>query len=147
MASAEGTAPEPGARNQRAGFSMFVDQVADTGGRLRWETRLYHAESDAEAVFPGALPEGWIEWILARIGYRSNQPMGAPAVPSRAVLEVEAVEIVAVAVDESTIGEPRHVVTAQVVLRLTGVARIEREIGAKVLRGIARDEGRVGADE
>ena len=136
---AEGTGPrsDPAGRRQQAGFSIFLDQVVDPEGRQHWETRLYHAESDAETVLPGALPEGWIAWIFERIG--SGPATGQAREASRAVLQVDSVEIVDVAMeDEREEGETSHTITAQVVVRLTGVARVEREIGSEVLRGIAR---------
>ena len=134
---------DPRTRRQQAGFSIFLDQVVDPEGRQHWETRLYHAESDAEGILPGVLPEGWIEWIFQRVG--SGTTGGEPPEASRAVLEVDDVEIVEIAVEEQAeAGEPRHTITAQVVVRLSGVARVERAIGSEVLRGIARSAPRTG---
>jgi hypothetical protein len=132
---------DPRTRRQHAGFSIFLDQVLDPEGRQHWETRLYHAESDAESTLAGVLPEGWIEWIFQRIG--SGETGSRSREASRAVLEVEDVEIVDVAMEEGPeTGEPRHTITAQVVVRLIGVARVERAIGSEVLRGIARSAPR-----
>ena len=83
-----GSGSGPTGRRQQAGFSIFLDQVADQEGRQHWETRLYHAESDAETILPGALPEGWIAWILERIGYGPTAGGRAGAGASRAVVEV-----------------------------------------------------------
>jgi hypothetical protein len=138
-----GKSSGPTGRRQQAEFSIFLDQVVDQEGRQHWETRLYHAESGAESVLPGALPEGWIAWIFERIGSRAAA--GAGAGPSRAVLQVEGVEILDVAVqEEEDRAESVHTITAQVVVRLTGVARVERELGSEVLRGIARSTPRSG---
>ena len=138
MGQGSGAGSDPTGRRQQAGFSIFLDQVADQEGRQHWETRLYHAESGAETVLPGALPEGWIGWLFERIGSGATAG-GARAGASRAVLEVQGVEILDVAMEEEgDRAEPFHTITAQVVVRLTGVARVEREIGSEVLRGIAR---------
>jgi len=125
-------------RRQQAGFSVFLDQVVDAG-ETRWETRLYHAESGAETTLPGAAPDQWIAWILGRL-----QPAGVTEVPlagtaSRTAVEVASVEIldVTVAGDDAADGGPLRTIRAQLVVQLTGVAGLEREIGSRVLRGIA----------
>lgn len=137
MGQGSGGGSGPTGRRQQAEFSIFLDHVTDAEGRQHWETRLYHAESDAETILPGALPEGWIAWIFERIS--SSAPAGGvPAGSSRAVLEVEGVEVLDVVVEDRDQPEPLHTITARVVLRLTGVARVEQEIGSEVLRGIVR---------
>lgn len=142
MGQGSGSGSGPTGRRQQAGFSIFLDQIADKEGQQHWETRLYHAESDAESILPGVLPEGWIAWILERIGYGPTEPGGGPAGATRATVEVEGVEIFDVVIDEKEHdrADSLHTITAQVVVRLTGVARVEREIGSEVLRGIARSK-------
>lgn len=137
MGQGSGAGSGPTGRRQQAGFSVFLDQVTDPDGRQRVETRLYHAESGAETILPGALPEGWIGWIFERLGQGAGSA-GAGTGAARAVLEVEVVEVLDVAVEARERPEPQHTVTARVVLRVTGVARVEREIGSEVLRGIVR---------
>jgi hypothetical protein len=116
-----GAGSGPTGRRQRAGFSIFLDQVADPDGRLRWETRLYHAESGAETALPGALPEGWIAWIFDRVGPEAAQ--GAGSGLARAVLELERVEVLDVAMDTGGRRRPVQRLTAEVVVRLTGTLR------------------------
>jgi hypothetical protein len=129
-------------RRQQAGFSVFLDQVVDAG-ETSWETRLYHAESGAETTLPGVAPDQWISWILDRL-----QPAGMADVPlagatSRTAVEVASVEILDVTIEEDAPADAGSLRTmrAQLVVQLSGVAGLEREIGSRVLRGIA-DPGR-----
>ena len=129
-------------RRQQAGFSVFLDQFVDAG-ETRWETRLYHAESGAETTLPGVAPDQWIAWILDRL-----QPTGATEVPladtsSRTAVEVASVEILDVTIggDDAADGDSRRTIRAQLIVQLTGFAGLEREIGSRVLWGIA-DPGR-----
>jgi len=125
-------APERPDRRQTAGFSVFLDEVAGPPGTTRWETRLYHAESGAETTLPGVHPDEWVEWMLRHAG--------APHARRRrgAAIEVDAVEITDVsAVERPHPGGSVHTVTAEVVIRLDGVAGFERQLGARLLRGIA----------
>ena len=134
-------APSPARRRQRAGFSVFVDQVVDDEGRARCETRLYHNESGAEATFPGAAPEAWIAWMLERSG-AIDTAVDAAEGPgtSRAYVEIASVEILDMSVDaDDAPGDgSRHTVRAHLVVQLTGVSQLEREIGSRVLDGITR---------
>jgi hypothetical protein len=116
---------------------VFLDQVVDAG-EPRWETRLYHAESGAETTLPGVAPDQWIAWILDRL-----QPPGAEKLPvagttSRTAVEVASVEILDVTIvgDDDPEGGSLRTIRAQLVVQLTGVAGLEREIGSRVLRGI-----------
>jgi hypothetical protein len=129
-------------RRQQAGFSVFLDQFVDAG-ETGWETRLYHAESGAETTLPGVAPDQWIAWILDRL-----QPAGATDVPvagasSRTAVKVASVEILDVTVSEGdgADGSSLSTMRAQLIVQLAGVAGLEREIGSRVLRGIA-DPGR-----
>jgi hypothetical protein len=137
-----GTAGGPGSkrRRQQAGFSVFLDQLVDAG-ETRWETRLYHAESGAETTLPGVAPDQWIAWILDRL-----QPSGAADVPLEGTPSDTAVEVVSVEILDVTVGEDDaegslRTIRAQLVVQLSGVAGLEREIGSRVLRGIT-DPGR-----
>ena len=126
-------------RHQRAGFSIFLDQVADDdSGTTHWETRLYHAESGSETSLPGASPDDWIGWLLEHIGAvdAGADVRGAAA---RAVVEVASVEIIDVRItDDAPSRSPSlHTITANVVVQLTGVSGVERTIGSKILRGLS----------
>jgi hypothetical protein len=133
-----GRGQDPKRRRQQAGFSVFLDQVVDAG-ETGWETRLYHAESGAETTLPGVAPDQWIAWILDRL-----QPAGATDVPvagasSRTAVKVASVEILDVTVSEGdgADGSSLSTMRAQLIVQLAGVAGLEREIGSRVLRGIA----------
>lgn len=129
-----------GQRRQRAGFSIFLDQVADDQGRHHWETRLYHAESGLETTLAGASPEHWVAWILERLERAEMEDPDSRLELRRAVIELATVEIddVTVADRRAPGGGSLHTITARVTVQLIGVGRLEREIGAQILRGIAR---------
>ncbi len=131
----------PAGRRQRAGFSVFVDQVVDDAGRMRSETRLYHNESGAEATFPGASPEAWIGWILERSRATDTAADATSALgPSRVYVDISSVEILDVSIDadDTPADGSLHTVRAHLVVQLTGVSQLEREIGSRVLDGITR---------
>jgi len=129
----------PTGRLQRAGFSIFLDQMTDAQGQLRWETRLYHAESGVETTLPGVSPEQWIAWIIDQVAGELPAPV-AGAGRRQAVLEVASVEILDVTVEEGPDDRSGglHSIRAQVVIQLAGLGPVEREIGSRVLQGIAR---------
>jgi hypothetical protein len=131
-------------RRQEAGFSIFLDQVADEQGRPHWETRLYHAESGVETTLAGASPEHWIAWILERLGSPDIGSTDPRLEPRRAVVELASVEIddVTVADDVDGRGGSLHTIKARVTVQLAGVAPLEREIGSQILRGIAHPRPR-----
>lgn len=129
--------PGAGPRRQQAGFSIFVDQVADAHGRRHWETRLYHAESGVEATLTGASPEHWVAWILERLGTADIGCSDPRLEPPRAVVEVASVEIDDVTVaDDVDRGDSLHTITARVTVQVAGVAPLEREIGSQIMHGI-----------
>ena len=124
-------------RRQQAGFSVFLDQVVDAG-ETRWEARLYHAESGAETTLPGVAPDAWIAWILDRL-----HPVGAAQAPfegrtSRTAVEVASVELFDVTIVGDNAPEGLRTIRAQLVVQLSGVAGLEREIGSRVLQGITQ---------
>ena len=122
-----------------AGFSVFLDQIIDESGETHWETRLYHAESGAETTLPGKAPDQWISWILDRMRPAATAGMPPEGAKNRAAVEVASVEILDVTFvgDDAADGESLHTIKAQVVVQLSGLARLEREIGSSVLRRIA----------
>ena len=121
-------------RRQRAGFSIFVDQVVDQAGGQRWEARLYHAESGAETTLPGASPDQWLAWVLEHLGTQETLT-GDCREPILPAVEVLAVEVLDVAVTEepATQAESTHRIAARVVIQLSGLTRLQREIGSRVL--------------
>lgn len=126
-------AHEPPDRRQTAGFFVFLDEVAGASGTARWETRLYHTESGAETTLQGVHPDTWVDWMLRHAG-----PPHTPRRRGRPRIEVDAVEVLEVALTERTEGGTSvHTVTAQIILRLDGVAGLERRLGAELLRSIA----------
>jgi hypothetical protein len=127
-----------GRRQQQAGFSIFLDQLADEHGCLRWETRLYHAESGVETTLSGASPEHWVAWILERLGSAGIEGSDPRPHRHRAVVEVASVEIddVTVVDGRDARGGSLHTIKARVAVQLAGVAPLEREIGSQILRGI-----------
>jgi hypothetical protein len=100
-------------RRQRAGFSIFVDQVVDQGGGQRWESRLYHAESGAETTLPGASPDQWLAWVLEHLGTQATLTEGRRE-PIHPAVEVLAVEVLDVTVTEesATRAESTHRIAA-----------------------------------
>ena len=133
-----------GLRQQQAGFSIFLDQLADEQGRHHWETRLYHAESGIETTLSGASPEDWVAWILERLGSADIEGPDPRLDRRRAFVEVASVEIdgVTVADRRNPGGGSLHTIKARVTVQLTGVAPLEREIGSQILRGIAHPRPR-----
>ncbi len=124
------------ARRQLAGFSIFLDEVVDASGRTGRETRLYHAESGAEATLTGVSPERWIAWILAGTDAPTPEP-GYGSLGPTATAEVTSVEILGVATTDAD-GESSslHTLTARVVVQLTGVGPLEQAIGSRILHGL-----------
>lgn len=121
-------------RRQRAGFSIFVDQVVDQAGRQRWESRLYHAESGAETTLNGASPDQWIAWVLAHLRTEETFTEGCRE-PIHPAVEVLAVEVLDVTVTEESASpaESTHRIAARVVIQLSGLSRLQRDIGSRVL--------------
>jgi hypothetical protein len=126
-------------RRQHAGFSVFLDQIIDESGETHWETRLYHAESGAETTLPGKAPDQWISWIVDRMRPAGRAGMPPEAAENQAAVEVASVEILDVTFlgDDAAGGESLHTIKAQLVVQLSGLASLEREIGSSVLRRIA----------
>jgi hypothetical protein len=131
-ASSDGIAADR--RHQRAGFSIFVDQVVDAAGGHRWESHLYHAESGAEATMPGASPEQWIGWLLEHLGPEEVSVETHPEAAHHAV-QVLTVEVLEVAITEDPAAREgsTHTLVARVTVQLGGLSRVEQEIGSRVL--------------
>lgn len=122
-------------RRQRAGFSIFVDQVDDATGERRWESRLYHAESGAEATLPGANPEQWIAWVLQHLRPEEQADEDQHRAAPRPAVELLAVEVLDVSVTDQRIGseDSTHSIAARVLVQVRGLSRVQRDIGARIL--------------
>jgi hypothetical protein len=59
----EEEAPSPSTWRQHAGFSVFFDYLIDEQGEQLWQTRVYHDETDEEAIFPGVTTTPWAKWV------------------------------------------------------------------------------------
>jgi hypothetical protein len=127
-----------GHRRQQAGFSIFLDQIADEVGEQHWETRLYHAESGAETSLPGASPDEWVAWLLEQLAAAGIDRPGATLRSTTASVRVASVDILDVQVTNEGVEGAAEIrtITAHVVVQLSGVAGVEREIGSRILRGL-----------
>lgn len=134
-------------RRQQAGFSIFLDQVADDVGDNHWETRLYHAESGAESSLPGASPDEWVAWLLQQMASTGINQTAAARGPAPASVRVASVDILDVHLSNEVIDGAAEIqtITAHVVIQVSGMAGVEREIGSRILNGLtasASDESR-----
>ena len=122
----------PGRWQQRAGFSVFFD-VGPTGpggpGELRRRTRLYHEETGDETTLRGWGPADWVRWILDRL--RSARPPSEPAGAAASLVSIEIIEV-RLAGDPAP-GASDDTVAVQLQLRVTGMAELNRTLGAGVV--------------
>jgi hypothetical protein len=140
---AQGSSGQHGSarRQQKAGFSLFIDQLLDEAGNPRWESRLYHNESGVETTFADAAPDEWIAWILERLGTADSTGALIERANRQTTVEIASVEMLDVSIeaDESE-AESIHTIKARLVVQLSGIARLEREIGSRVLGEIASSD-------
>jgi hypothetical protein len=123
---------EPGPWLQRAGFSVFFDvQLTEPGGagELRRRTRLYHEENGDEATYPGWEPTDWVSWILGRLG--SARPPSEPAGATASLVSMEIIDVRRVG--HPTPGAGDGTVSVELKLRVTGMAELNRTLGARVV--------------
>lgn len=127
-----------GHRRQQAGFSIFLDQVADDVGNNHWETRLYHAESGAESSLPGASPDEWVAWLMQQMASTGIDRTAAPEGTAPASVRVASVDILDVHLSNEVIdgAEEIQTITAHVVVQVSGTAGLERDIGSRILNGL-----------
>jgi Tfp pilus assembly protein FimV len=120
--SRQEAAPEdpPPAWRQRGGFSVLFEAGADGEA---WQTRIYHEETGQEVVVAGLGEIRWPPWILDRLGVR-ERPVHEVAV------EVAEVRLV----DRTPRGDDTEVVRVEAELLVSGLAALERGLGAAVLR-------------
>jgi hypothetical protein len=82
--------PRPSWR-QHAGFSVFFDR--SEGKPEEWQTRIYHDESDEEAILQGADVEGCVEWISAHAAVPEEPEEAQLAAAAAGAEETESAEI------------------------------------------------------
>lgn len=117
---------------QRAGFSVFFDvQPTGPGGpvELRRRTRLYHEETGDEATYPGWEPTDWVSWILGRL--RSARPPSEPAGATASLVSMEIIDVRRVG--HPTPGTGDDIASVELKLRVTGMAKLNRTLGARVV--------------
>lgn len=148
-----------GHRRQQAGFSIFLDRFHDKQGDVRWETRLYHAESGAEVSFEGAAPERWIAWMLERLGHEPPQRTSSVPTPGIRLTGLDVNEVVEVVLTEQNEsprsprlvgtpdGDPLDTISAAVVVQLSGLNQMEQTLGAALLRGVLNARMRRAGEE
>lgn len=149
--------PPTGEWRQHAGFSMFVDVGRDAAGEDRWQTRIYHEESGEEIVLTAAEATGWLTWVLQRLDLGMPDRRTSPIAPivgdEVARLSVHLTDLRVDRVtdergrnddergrdddergrdDTVRSGERRVHLEAQ--LRITGLADVERSLGAALMR-------------
>jgi predicted flap endonuclease-1-like 5' DNA nuclease len=56
--------------HNHAEFSVFFDSLTNSGDELKWQTRVYHAQSGKEKVFPGYDPSDWTAWMASKADLR-----------------------------------------------------------------------------
>ncbi|MGH8897969.1 MAG: hypothetical protein ACRDZ4_13350 [Egibacteraceae bacterium] len=142
---------------QRAGFTVFFDVCTEEGPRALWQTRLYHDETDEETSLEGIEPTGWAAWILDRVrasgetataspqsalGPERGEPDATPASPSACRLTVEIVDVRVVRKTPSATAAAGEEVRVAIGLKVLGLTRLERMLGAAVIDAILGSPGR-----
>jgi hypothetical protein len=130
----------PGRWTQRAGFSVLFDVAVGPTNEL-WRTRIYHDESGQETELIGKIAARWPRWMLDRLESSGQAAPGERVAtgPTSVAHEV-AVEIVDLRILSRT-PEPDHIerVRIQADLRISGLAELERRLGAAVLERALSD--------
>lgn len=119
----------PGRWRQQGGFSVFFDTRPGETGERRWRTRLYHEETGDEATFPDSEPTEWVRWMLGRL-----EPAQPPSERNGTLASVVFMEII----DARLAGDPvsgagDDSVGVELRLRVTGMAELNRALGARVV--------------
>ena len=73
--------------HQCAGFTVFFDTLPGEPGATTRQTRIYHDESGAEALFPGPDPAPWVAWMLERVEPQAQPGPADPAPPPAPAVE------------------------------------------------------------
>jgi hypothetical protein len=120
---------EPGRWQQQSGFSVFFDIRPSDAGELLWQTRLYHEETGDEITFPTSQPTEWVRWMLSRL--ESAQPSSERASTLASVVSMEIIDVRLAADPVSAAGDDSVGVELQ--LRVTGMAELNRALGARVV--------------
>jgi len=113
---------------QRAGFSVFFDIQPAGPAEPRRRTRLYHEETGDETTFPGWAPAAWVRSMLDRLG--SAQPLSEPTGATASLISME---IVDARLARNSAPADDHSVTVELQLRVTGMAELERMLGARAV--------------
>lgn len=119
----------PGRWRQQGGFSVFFDTGPAETGERRWRTRLYHEETGDEATFPGSEPTEWVRWMLGRLG-----PVQLPSERNGTLASVIFMEIIDARLAADLVsGAGDDSVGVELQLRVTGMAELNRALGARVV--------------
>ena len=126
---------------QRAGFSVFFD-VGPTGpgepGELRRRARVYHEETGDETTFRGWGPTDWVRWMLDRLW--SARPPSEPAGAAASLISMEIIDVRLVG--DPAPGADDDTVAVELQLRVTGMAELNRTLGARVVGVLFGPESR-----
>lgn len=119
----------PGPWQQQGGFSVFFDTRPGEAGESRWRTRMYHEETGDEATFPDSEPTEWVRWMLGRL-----EPAQPPSERNGALASVVSMEIIDVRLAGDPVsGAGDDSVGVELQLRVTGMAELNRALGARVV--------------
>jgi hypothetical protein len=118
---------EPDQWQQQGGFSVFFDTRPTAAGELLWQTRLYHEETGDQITFPDSQPTEWVRWMLSRL--ESAQPSWASALASVVSMEIIDVRLAG----DPVSGAGDDSVGVELQLRVTGMAELNRALGARVV--------------
>lgn len=82
--SADVSQPGVGKWLERAAFHVAFDYMHAADGQPRWQTRVYHEESDDQAAWPGLARDALLEWMLRKSNAQalSAATPAAPDMPS-----------------------------------------------------------------
>ena len=128
----------PGRWQQRAGFSVFFDVRPGGLDELRRRARLYHEETGDETAFRGWEPTDWVRWMLDRLG--SARPPSEPAGAAASLVSMEIIDVRLVGDVAPGAGDDSVAVELQ--LRVTGMAELNRTLGARVVGVLFGPESR-----
>ncbi len=120
---------EPGRWQQRAGFSVFFDVGPGEQGELRRRARLYHEETGDETTLRGWGPTDWVSWMFDRL--ESARPPSEPASAAASLVSIEIIDV-RLAGDPAA-GAGDDTVAVELRLRVTGMAELNRTLGAEVV--------------
>ncbi len=117
---------------QRAGFSVFVDQIEIGHSTSGWQTRLYHAESGSEAVQDRVAPAEWISWMMDRLAGLDLElsPAALGGTPLLALISVHSLDPGS---QSASAAGDTAVIRADFAIQMTSREQFEQEIGRQIL--------------